>query len=438
MRSDYNQQHRTIMRVEHFEYNPPEEDGRRIQAQDFQFGSSISDANATISFLTDSSNISCPSSAASSRRSSEVSFAGSSSTFSCFTPTSPISAAPHFDDELAPASNQTAAFRLPFFENEVANLELSESLRPKDMECFGQYMVPSAMSYASLDMNGDTLPHEYSVSGINIYHEHAPEGRTLGAGRMINPKAPMDGGSGRLVPYPNDIDETAMSYLRPSPPFIIPSQMLRNVDSQGEPNTGPSLAGSPEVANKSVISSYYQSENAVGAVEYTPVDTIAHTISSRRTRARYSSRNRSAGAKYLEQSTGSRVPVSELKRATATKSKKYKCNLCVKGFDRQEHYKRHQISDSHRAMVEKLEKKQPGPIKTYSCRKCQRKFNRHDNLKPHIKTHLVTQGKHPRNDAVTVEESWEYGWEEIDDRCGKVRLLPKPAPKRSEPDDSVI
>ncbi len=299
---------------------------------------------------------------------------------------------------------------------------------------------PFFVSYAYENSRGGDLRHEYSVGGTGFSPEQMAEGRT----------APAEtGGPGPFIAsYPHDIstvmadDMAEMGYfssptaIRTSPPFVIPSQMLNNVDHPCDPVTGPpSLTESPEVSQDGVLDSYYHSDGTVVAVAYRPSD-IDMAPTKRKGSlpggSQPSSRKRSAAAKFLDPGVGSsRFPVRALKpectRATATRSKKYKCLLCSKGFDRQEHYKRHLISDTHRSMLEKADEKSPDPPpKKYKCPACNRSFNRHDNLKPHIKTHLMTEGKHRHNPSVTVEDSIRYGWEDMDPRI-------KPALLKADP-----
>ena len=373
---------------------------------DFQSDNPAVDSHATLSFMTDTST-SCPSSVASSRRSSEVSF---SSSFSGITPVSPVPACLPFDDQLAPNCNPMASFpsaRFPFFENEEASIDLSESLRPD--EC----VAPSAMPYVSLIINGNTLPYELSVSGLNIYQEDVADEMTL--------EADLPVGSGQLIAYPKDIgavlpDESVMTYLRA--PFIIPSQTLRNNDSQGVCITDPSLASSPDIERKHIYESHQENETTAVPERYKSSDTIASSeiVSTRSVQKRFRRRNRvSGGAKIFEQNMDTRV--HWLKPAMATQKKNYRCLTCAKGFDRQEHYKRHQNSDIHRKMMEESGKKvSEPPVKMYSCPKCFKKFNRHDNLRPHFKTHLLTVGRNARNKPVDIAESWKFGWEELDPR----------------------
>lgn len=285
------------------------------------------------------------------------------------------------------------------------------------MELFnrlGHYIPPSAMSFDSVNISGDDIPHEYSVSSTQCFQAHLAEARAL------------------EVLYPNDIgtvlpDETTqMAYLRLSPPLMVPSQMPMHLNSQADPNPDNSLTESPEVAQESVIDSYYQSEGTVVAVSYRPSNT--HMTSTRRNRCLQKfypgSRNHPGNTKMLERSRGSsRFRVRALKpectRATATISKKYKCLLCEKGFDRQEHYNRHLISKSHQDTLPESGKETPEPPKVYSCLACGRQFNRKDNLKPHIKTHLLEEGKNHRGKAkilVTIEQSIRYGWAQLDPR----------------------
>lgn len=299
----------------------------------------------------------------------------------------------------------------------MASLEPSDSLRSD------QCMIPPAISYASCFIDGSTVPCEHSGSGLGIYSTDAADVRILGA------DLPIDVGLGQLIPYPNEIgavlpDELMMSYLHP--PFIIPSQTLRNMDSQGESITDPSPAGSP-MARKPFCEPYHETENAVVVpAGYKPSDTIVSSemVGTRSPQKSHRTRNRPASDKHLQQNVDARFTLSAFKEARATQKKKYKCSLCAKGFDRQEHYKRHQLSESHREMIAKSEKteKKP-PAKIYSCKACAKKFNRHDNLKPHIKTHLSTVGKSSRNTTVTIEQSWKYGWEDLDPRISNDEVV---------------
>lgn len=363
------------------------------------------------SFLTESST-SCSGLVASSRRSSEVSISGSSSRNSDLTPTSPISAGPYFRHQ-APDNNPTDDFpsaKFQYFVNEVASLDLSESVRPDDC------MIPAASSYAALNINGSNLPYEYSESVLAFYQDEAADGRILGA------DPPMDVGSGQLISYPDDIgaaipDECMVPFLHP--PFVIPSQTLRNHDPRGDSLMNPSPAQSLNDLRNRTFGSRDNTENAVGSAAYKSSDSVvsSEAVKPRSSHKSHRMRNNLAGSKGLEQNIDTEVTVRMLKPTKATRFKKFKCLLCEKGFDRQEHYKRHQLSDSHRDMIKQSKRtvREP-PVKKYSCQACARKFNRHDNLKPHIKTHLISEKKSSRNDPVTIEQSWEYGWEELDPR----------------------
>lgn len=381
-----------------------------LQTEDFEF-EDPSCVNSALSFLTESST-SCPSSVASSRRSSEISFAGSSSGFSSFTPTSPISAAPCFE-HLALNSNPTADFssaRLQYFVNEVASLELSEPVQPD------QCMIPAATSYASLNIDGNTVPCGYSESVLAFYQDEATDARILGA------DLPMDGGSEQLISYPNDIDaaipdESMVPFLHP--PFIIPSQTLKNHDSQGVSITNPSPANSPEDLRNPIFGSRYDTESAVVSAAYKSSNRIlrSETVRPRSSHRSHRMRNHLAGGKCLEHNIDTEVTVRMLKPTKATRFKKFKCLLCEQGFDRQEHYKRHQNSERHQKLIENFEKPvKELPVKMFPCRACGKTFNRHDNLKPHIRTHFSSEMKSSRNKPVTIQQSWQYGWEELDPR----------------------
>lgn len=363
-----------------------------LQTEHFQF----EDPSTIDAFLTETS---CPSSVASSRRSSEISFSSSVSDFTA----SPISAVPCFED-LAPNSNLTANFpsaRLQYFENEVASLDLSDPIRPD------QCMIPAAISYASLNINGRIIPYEYSESGLDFYQDDATD---------------VNVGSGQLIPYRNDIglvipDESVMPYLHP--PFIIPSQTLKNHIAQNDSITDPSRAKSSEDPHNPIFESRYETEDTVVPVGYKPSDRIVRSeiVRPRSSQKSHRMRNHSAGGRSLEQSLDTQVTLRVLKPTKATRNKKFKCSWCAKGFDRQEHYKRHQFSESHRKKIEGSKKPVEEPlVKFYPCRACDKTFNRHDNLKPHIRTHLFSEIKSSRNVQVTIEQSWEYGWEELDPR----------------------
>lgn len=297
----------------------------------------------------------------------------------------------------------------------MATLDLADSLRPD------QCMIPSAMLYASVNFNGHAAPHEYPVSGLDFYQEDAPDVRTLGS------DLPIDVESRQLTAYPNDIgavilDESAISYIHP--PFIVPSQMLRNNDSQGESITDPFLAGSSGVAG-AFRESHYETENTVvPAAEYKESGAImsSRVNKTRSTQKSHRIRNRSGDARSLQKNTDAMVAGIPFKNAIATRKKKYKCDQCAKGFDRQEHFKRHQISDSHRNMIAKSGKNRPKLEKIFSCQACSKEFNRHDNLRPHIKTHLMTMGRNSRKDPVSVEQSWKYGWEDLDPRISAAEV----------------
>ena len=375
-----------------------------------------SGVNSACSFLTESST-SCPSSVASSRRSSEISF--SSSGFSDFTPTSPISAAPCFE-HLAPDSNPTADFsgaRFQYFVDEVASLDLSEPVQPD------QCMIPAAVSYASLNIDGSPVPCEYSESVLAFYQDEATDARILGA------DLPMDVESEQLISYPDDIgaaipDESMIPFLHP--PFIIPSQTLKNHDSQGVSLTNPFPAKSPEDLRNPIFGPRYDTENGVVSAVYKSSDRIvkSETVGSRWSQRTHRMRNHSAGGKCLEQNIDTEVTVRILKPTKATQFKKFKCSLCKQGFDRLEHFKRHQNSKRHQDMMEQSKNTVKAlPIKNYSCRACGRAFNRHDNLKPHIRTHFSSETKSSRNAPVTVQQSWEYGWEELDPRISSDEVI---------------
>lgn len=285
----------------------------------------------------------------------------------------------------------------------MARLDLSVSCR------VDRCIIPSGISYSSFEFGTNSLAVELSGSSLDYNHGDADDFRAF------------DVGPGQLIAYSNDIgaatpDDTVMTYLRP--PFIIPSQTLRDDDSHGETMTDHSLVGSPRTARKPLVASYYDIEKPVVPVA-TKSDAIASSeiVRTRSVHKRYRVHHHMTSAKSGQQSTEERIPFRILKEAKATRLKKYKCNLCHKGFDRQEHYKRHQLSETHRNLMKECEKEVLEPlVKSYPCKKCGKTFNRHDNLKPHIKTHLSIAGKNSRNDPVTIAESWEFGWEELDPR----------------------
>lgn len=255
-----------------------------------------------------------------------------------------------------------------------------------------QHISPS-MTYPSLDLSRESL-NEFSIFSTD---------QTTCA-YSVNPYS-----SNVSAVLPNEMADIPL--MHPTPPFIIPSQVLMDHDSQPEPFPSPFLAELTEAAREEVIEAYYQREGAVGRVSWRPLNgpISSHGTSTRRQRPRKTSRS---GSKCLERTL---KPLCT--RATATKLKKHICALCNKGFDRHEHFKRHQISDAHRSKEAESEKRDLGPLsRTFPCPKCKHVFNRRDNLKPHILTHFVVEGKHPRNDEVTLAESEQFGWQEFDPR----------------------
>lgn len=395
-----------------------------FQPEEYQFDTS-SDMNASFSFLTESSN-SCPNSVVSSRRSSEVSFAGSSSSISCLTPISPASSGPHFEHQVDPNGNITATFpltRLPFGENEVASLNLSDSFGPE--EC----MIPSTLLYASLNVIKSTMPREYSKSDLKFYQDDAANVK------VIRADLPIDVGTGHMIAYPDDIgaiipDESVMVFLHP--PFVIPSQIVRNHDPQGESITDPFPANLPEDLRQASFESQHEIEIPVAA-EHRPSDAMVSSelIGARPPHRARRMRNRSNSMNNFQHNLDTSFTFGGYKEARATRKKKFKCSLCATGFDRHEHFKRHQITDIHRKMIEETKQtveeakqtvKEP-PVKKHICKACGKAFNRHDNLKPHIKTHLSSEGKCSRNRPVTIQESWKYGWEELDPRISSDEVL---------------
>jgi hypothetical protein len=408
-------------------FDLPEENGRSQS----EFGHEAQELIS--SFL---STPSCPSTAASSRRSSEVSLADSTSTFSCFSPTSPSSKFAQYDEFAAQSVRSTVTFpsRLPFFGKQGMDLDLCDRAFAEHLECQGQdpYFIQPAMSYASDNFNAD-LPHDFSVQRINYPPGPLTDVRTLDLERMTHSKAPAAVGLGPTIQGYEPDEMTGMTFISPvalrsSPPFVLPSQTLRYVDSPGDTATIPSLEGSPQL---SVIDSIFHSGGTLMGTSYGSSErrNDSDTISTKRTRSLYGtysgSRKRQASVKFLDQRmVNSRLAVRECTRATSTKSKKFKCPTCNSGFDRQEHYKRHLVSDTHRSLLAKSEMKSPEPEpKSYSCQMCGKPFNRHDNRQAHIKTHLPTEGKHHRQKLATVEESISFGWEELDSRINPALKL---------------
>ena len=365
--------------------------------QESSFDREISEVMATYSFLSEPTS-SAPTSCTSSRRSSEVSFAGSSSSFSCFDPTSPGSTSTHtLLDELAPNSDETHAF--------LANLSLCESLHAQAniLEQWDTLGSPAAISYDQIAFNGDIPPHE-TLSGSMLYRDQYTED---------------------VIPYSsvaimqNETADATYFCPAPPPPLVIPSQMVIPL-SDSISDSSPS--GLPEEAREEVVDEYFQNDGTFVGVRYRPSSTSYHRSKQRnKSNQKTSARSKvSSGGRYLGRSAGSGgTSVRALKpactRATATKSKKHPCDLCSTGFDRLEHFKRHQISKSHRDMEKEL-RRTLEPVPVYPCRACPKTFNRRDNLKPHIKTHFVKDGKLPRNDVITMEQSEKYGWQEFDPR----------------------
>lgn len=399
-------------------FEMPEDTGRNHhdfghESQDLSF------CDPMPSFL---STPSCPSTAASSRRSSEVSFADTSSTFSCFSPTSPTSKFAHYDEFAAQSVRSTGTFssRLPFFGKQAMELDLCEGAFAENLGRQDPYFMQPP-TYANDNFNAD-LPHEFSIDSINF----------SGLDRMANPKAPAAVGwyeTGVIMPSPDETtDMTFVSpiALRPSPPFVLPSQTLRYVDS--DTTTILSPEGSPELL---AIDSLYRSDGTLMGASYGSSErpNSSETVSTKRVKSLHrthpGSRKRQASVKFLDQRiVNSRFAVRECTRATSTKSKKFKCLTCNSGFDRQEHYKRHLVSKTHRDLLATSEMKSPEPEpKSYLCQMCDKPFNRHDNRQAHIKTHLPTEGKHHRRELATVEQSISFGWEELDPRINPALKL---------------
>lgn len=108
---------------------------------------------------------------------------------------------------------------------------------------------------------------------------------------------------------------------------------------------------------------------------------------------------------------------AECTAVTSHGSKKYLCNICPRGFDRQEHWRRHIITKTHRENLRKIDKNSLGEDPpTFPCRVCRREFNRQDNLKAHEIIHFPSKGKTRKVTPPTVEESLRLGFADIDPR----------------------
>lgn len=108
---------------------------------------------------------------------------------------------------------------------------------------------------------------------------------------------------------------------------------------------------------------------------------------------------------------------TECTAVTSHGSKKYLCNICPRGFDRQEHWRRHIITKTHRENLRKVDKNSLGEDPpTFPCRVCRREFNRQDNLKAHEIIHFPSKGKTRKITPPTVEESLRLGFADIDPR----------------------
>lgn len=109
--------------------------------------------------------------------------------------------------------------------------------------------------------------------------------------------------------------------------------------------------------------------------------------------------------------------IAECTTVESHKSKKYLCEICPQGFDRQEHWKRHEKTATHREKLKKMDKARLGPDPPmYYCRVCQKGLNRHDNVKPHEESHLPGNGKTRRHTPIPVERSLELGMGDMDPR----------------------
>ena len=159
------------------------------------------------------------------------------------------------------------------------------------------------------------------------------------------------------------------------------------------------------------IDSYYQSDRKVLAVVVKP------SISAQK-----SKRKRSSSERDFDQwGSTSSYEIKTLKAECTTveshKSKKYLCEICPQGFDRQEHWKRHEKSATHREKLKMMDEARLGPDPPmYYCRVCGKGLNRHDNVKPHEESHLPSRGKTRRHTPIPVERSLELGMGDMDPR----------------------
>lgn len=223
-----------------------------------------------------------------------------------------------------------------------------------------------------------------------------------------------------------------------SPQTILPSQTLVSpCGPLSGPVTPPELApkekertSSPKYAISPMthkIDSYYQSDRKVLAVVVKPARLAKASLNASAQKG--NSKLRTTGPRKCSPSdqdfdqwnSNDSYEIKTLKAECTSveshKSKKYLCEICPQGFDRQEHWKRHEKTATHREKLKKLDKARLGPEPPmYYCRVCKKGLNRHDNVKPHEESHLPSSGKTRRHTPIPIEKSLELGMGDMDPR----------------------
>ena len=234
---------------------------------------------------------------------------------------------------------------------------------------------------------------------------------------------------------PNPSSSSPQTIL-PSQTLVYPSTSFLGLTTPFEPmNTTENFISYdyPVLSDSNKIDSYYKSDKKVLAVVIKPprYPKMSHSTFPERNQPtrRGSSRLKPVGSRkhpssdqdFDQWGSNSNYEIKELEVECTTveshKSKKYLCEICPQGFDRQEHWKRHEKTATHREKLKKMDKARLGPDPPmFYCRVCQKGLNRHDNVKPHEESHLPSNGKTRRHTPIPVERSLELGMGDMDPR----------------------